>query len=82
MAEVGRGVFLDFAESECLTEQKKQQNKMLHLAGMDVQDAFETLPPPTVPVNQVPLGEFDASLKILNVDIEYKPNTAFERCQF
>ena len=41
--------FLYYVEGEGLTDQKKIRSKMLHLAGLEVQDIFETLTEPVVP---------------------------------
>ena len=57
----------------------KLRSKMLHLAGMPVQDIFGSLTEPVVPRGQAAFDDNEKAVKMLDDHFAYKPNTAFER---
>ena len=71
-----------YVEGEGISRASKLRSKMLHLAGMPVQDIFATLTEPVVPRGQAALDDYEKAVKMLDDHFAYKPNTAFERHLF
>ena len=75
--------FSYYAEAEGLSDSKRKMNKLLHLAGLAVQDIFDTLPEPAAPAEgSDALANFERAIYMLDKYFEYKPNTTFERHTF
>ena len=55
---------------------------MLHLAGIAVQDIFDTLSEPAVEPDAEPLLLYDRAMKMLDDHFKFTPNTTFERHMF
>ena len=71
-----------YVESEGVTDKKRMRNKLLHLAGLAVQDIFDTLPTPAVPVDGTPLADYDEAIAMLDKYFAHTPNITFERHTF
>ena len=74
--------FQYYVEGEGLTDQKKIRSKMLHLAGLEVQDIFETLTESVVPDGEDDPGVCAKALQRVDGYFQYRPNTKFERHSF
>ena len=55
---------------------------MLHLAGIALQDIFDTLSEPAVEPDAEPLPLYDRAMKMLDDHFKFTPNTTFERHMF
>ena len=72
--------FQYYATGKDITDAKRLESLLLHFAGPEVQDIFETLPDlPAVPHGGAARSEFETAKGKLDNYFAHEPNTAFER---
>ena len=75
--------FTYYADGNGISDETRKKNLLLHLAGLEVQDIFDTLPePPPVPADDDARGVFDTAILKLDAYFAYEPNYALEKHNF
>ena len=70
--------FSYYIYAEGITDSKRKRSKLLHLAGLDVQDIFDTLPDPPVPTGGTALVNYEKAIAMLDLYFAFKPNVVLE----
>ena len=71
--------FSYYIDAEGISDSKRRCSKLLYLAGLDVQDIFDTLPDPPVPTVGTALTDYEKAVAMLHLYLAFKPNVALER---
>ena len=74
--------FLYYVDGHGISDAKKRKNLLLHYAGVDVQDIYETLPTPAAPADGSTRSDFETAVLQLDSYFAYEPNYAFEKHNF
>lgn len=71
--------FTFFMDARGDANAQKKKSLLLHCAGEDVQDIFETLTVPARPSDETPVDVFEQALQMLNQHFAPQVNYTFER---